>query len=344
MKQEMKVTLVDNFPEFSLSAGSIRMGLTWHDQPLHSKPALILELPLTDGILAMLVFENRLVIETGKVDDRGTRLVDCWITPKLIRPNGSTEFVSVQWSDGRIVSFQINAVDLWRADEAEEFVIEPRERPFVPDKNHDSLPRIDFEDNIRSVPKTLKFRQLVQTVTRLERRMNEMRSNNPEIILDIAVLLRTLLTGGTKNDGGRLLFRCADSLGLALKCYTVSGLEKGEDKFPLEDHSFVRFDVGVAGIPKGNFKVETDLELWMYQPALVTREHSIQHWNLIREIADKFGAHADIDETPLLLPFMSPHDPGINLGLLRTIIHTYGNLALEVSQVVFDHASCSSNG
>ena len=61
----------------------------------------------------------------------------------------------------------------------------------------------------------------------------------------------------------------------------------------------------------------------------------LKHWELIYQVAGKFGAHADSDHK-IFLSFMSPHDAGINLGILVPQFRSYGDMALEVSkQMIF---------
>jgi len=97
--------------------------------------------------------------------------------------------------------------------------------------------------------------------------MMEMRSNTPEKVFDIAVYLRTLLCGTAKN-GGKLLFRCAEDLGIVPVCYTVSGLEADVCAAPFIKDETIILHSGVAGSPRKKKRFETDLKQWIEQPAL----------------------------------------------------------------------------
>jgi len=83
---------------------------------------------------------------------------------------------------------------------------------------------------------------------------------------------------------------------------------------------------------------ETDLAQWLQQPALMTfYQKPIPHWQLIYDVAGKFGAHADRDAS-FLLSFMSPDDAEINLGILVPQFRAYGDVAIEASKRVIDRA------
>jgi len=329
--------MAEETPIAGLAVGSIIFGLGWDDQPLDSDPALIFELPLTDGILVSLVLENRLVVEIGRIGTDGEEITDQWITPELIRPAGSAAVISLQWNEGKFTSLRLNAKDVPRSSEADEFVLTSHESGTeILDKINVYSPiKLDFRQG--SIPTSFALRQLIQTAIRLENCLTGLRSNKPEVILDVAVLLRTLFTGTAKN-GGLLLFKCAEEIGMVPVCYTVSGLDEDGAKFPFMDEHTILLQGLAAGIPRFNLKVETDLQKWLEQPALITLSDPLTHWQFIRQVADKFGSHAETKNVPVLMSFMSPHDAGINLGILIPKLRSYGQLALEVSKVVIDRA------
>jgi hypothetical protein len=319
----------------SLDAGFICMGLSWDDQPLHSDPALILELNLTDGLLAFLVLENRLVVEIGRTGVRHEEMTDQWITPELVRPEGSSAVVTLKWQEGKISVFRLNAKEVPRSSEVEEFVLGPQETKTL-EYDLEPTPTIDVELKRFITPPPFEFKQLLQTVTRLEANLKQMRSNSTEKVLDVAVYLRTLLCGKVGN-GGRLLFRCAEEVGIVPVCYTVSGLEGDADAVPFMDDKTMLLHCGVAGLRSPKMPLETNLEMWLEQPALRTLAYELKHWELIREVAGKFGAHADRDPK-ILLSFMNPHDAGVNLGILIPQFRSYGFMALEASKRVISQA------
>jgi len=314
------------------------MTLNWEDQPRHSEPALVLELPLRDGILAILILENRLVVEIGRVDDDREEMTDQFITPELIRPVGAVAIISIGWSDGKIAVFRLNGKNVPRSSEADEFMIGAREIDVaaevftVPNRNR------NFDLRKGPTPRSLALRQLVQVAIRLEYFLNEMRSNNPEIVLDVAVLLRTLVNGKAGADGGRLLFKCAEEIGMVPVCYTATAIEEDSDP-PQIFEGFCFCRKGVAtGFPKGKSNIKTNFETWLNQTALYMPNYKIPHWQLIRDVANQFGAHAQTNKKSVIFSFMSAHDAGINLGVLVPMFRSYGELALEICKIVIERA------
>jgi|GEM_PF-6515987 len=207
--------MVERSPIASLACGTVCVGISWDDQPLHSDPALIFELPLADGILALLVLENRLVAEIGITKGGHEKITDQWITPEILRPSGSAAVVSLQWSDGVFTGFRLNAKEVPRHSQAEELVLEPQNTGIEEPTELVVVPKINFDLRRIETPKSFTIRQLIQTVLRLETSLKQMRSNTPENVFDIAVYLRTLLCGKATN-GGRLLFRCG---GVSKPCW-----------------------------------------------------------------------------------------------------------------------------
>jgi hypothetical protein len=102
----------------------------------------------------------------------------------------------------------------------------------------------------------------------LKAHLAELNSGSPERILDIAVILRTLMCGTTKN-GGRLLFRFAAEISAIPVCYTFSGLELNAPDLPLNDEQTIYLLSGAVGIPTSNLRIETDLDRWLEQIALI---------------------------------------------------------------------------
>lgn len=319
-----------SIPTGTLAHGSVFMCLEWHDQPLHSEPALIFELPLTDGILAFLVLENRLVVEIGRVDASKEEITDQWITPELIRQAGARVIVSLQWSNGRISTFRLNSCDVPRSDAADEFFIGHYEDALPTEDQSISSEQCISDLAQKRAPMSLAFMQLEQWTKRLEAHLENQRNNTPELVFEIANCLRTLLCGAEKN-GGSLLSKCAREIEFDLVCYTAKGLEE-DVNIPFMDETTIFFGCIPAAAPISGMQVETDLQTWLSMLALVTVNHRIKHWELIREVADKYGSHADTGGEVLSLSFMNPHRAGLNLGILDTIIRGYGKFALVMSK------------
>lgn len=322
--------MAEKIPTGTLAHGSIFMCIGWHDEPLHSDPALILELPLTDGVLAFLVLEKRLVVEIGRIDSTKEEMTDQWITPELIRPEGAPVVVSLQWSDGKLSTFRLNSKEVPRAEAADEFVIDHCEDTFVTAVDPIRGQQICLNLRQQTVPMSLAFMQLQQWVTRLEAHLETQRSNTPELTFEIANCLRTLLCGTQKN-GGSLLFKCAEEIKIDLVCYTVPEFE-GNSSVTFMDPNTIVFGRVPAEVPRGNMQVATDLQAWLSMPALITLDHRLKHWEFIREVADKYGSHADTDGAAISLLFMNPHRPTLNLGILESIFREYGKFALLMSR------------
>lgn len=328
--------MTEGSPIYSLAYGTLFMALDWDDQPSDLDPTLIFELFLTDGILAFLVLENRLLVEIGRSGVEDEVMTDQWITPELVRKEGSAAVISLQWKDGKLTSFRLNATEVPRSSEVDEFVLGSQEPSIDEPTKLDTTAMMNV--NLRRIkgPVSSELSQLIQTATRLETSMMEMHSNTPEKVFDIALYLRTLLCGTTKN-GGKLLFRCAEDLGIVPVCYIISGLESNVGVVPFMDDKTIALHSGVAGSPTKKMQFETDLKQWIEQPAIITLNPKLRlkHWELIYQVAGKFGAHADSDHE-IFHSFMNPHEAGINLGILVPQFRSYGDMALEVSkQIIF---------
>jgi hypothetical protein len=281
--------------------------------------------------------ENRLVVEIGQANGSFQVLTDQWITPELIRKQKLPAIISLQWKDGRLVNLRLNARDVPRTSIEDEYFT-------LPSRTEDDLGNVpepsfanEIDLRIMTGPISTEFRQLTQHTLRLKAHLAELNSGSPERILDIAVILRTLMCGTTKN-GGRLLFRFAAEISAIPVCYTFSGLELNAPDLPLNDEQTIYLLSGAVGIPTSNLRIETNLDRWLEQIALIAPHKCLKHWELIRKVADTFGAHADDDSTKMLHSFVSPHDNGLNLGVLVPIFREYGNMALEVSMVLIERS------
>lgn len=325
--------MIEGSPIASLACGFLCVGIGWDDQPLHSDPALVFELPLADGILAVLVLENRLVVEIGRHEKGNEEIIDQWITPELLRPSGSAAVLTLQWVDGIINIFHLNSKEVPRHSEVEEFTIEQQGNKSEKQTELVVATAVNLDVLRIGSPLPFTIKQLIQTTLRLESSLKQMRSNTPESVLDISVYLRTLLCGTSKN-GGQLLFRGAEEVGILPICYTVSGLDYYTDAPPFMDDKTTVLRCGAAGLPRERMLIETDLKKWLEQPAIIMfNNYSVPHWKLIYEVAGKFGAHADGNPN-FLFSFMSHHDVGINLGVLVPQFRSYADVALEASKRV----------
>ncbi len=314
----------------TLQHGTFCTGICWEELPLNAEPNLVCELPLADGIIELLVLANRLVVEVTSTKNNRSEPVDQWITPEIIKPAWASAVLSLQWENGFITTFRLNAKDVPRHFDAEEFNLDCK-----PNKIHPPELVALREVNLRKLkpPNSLDFRNLIQTALRLESSLKSIRSDNTETILDIAVHLRTLLCGGAKN-GGQLLFRCAQQLGMNPVCYTLAGLDDHHEPNLFANDGWFALLGGVAATPWGNMRYETDLNDWLEQPAIwLDNRTSISHRKLIREVAGKFGAHAD-KSAEILEGFINYHDTGLNLGVLVPQFMNYAQVAIDVSKLV----------
>lgn len=326
-----RLNMVADIPTGTLAHGSMFMCIGWHDEPVGSQPALICELPLADGSLAFLVLENRLLVEIVRLDETKDELTDQWITPELIHVQGAPVVVTLVWADGKLVTFRLNQEDVPRSEGADVFEIRHSKNVVKAAKETFSSPQKWIDHRRGSARMSLAFKQLSQWRNRLETHLRNQRTDTPELVFEIANCLRTLLCG-TKKNGGLLLFRCAEEMGVNLVCYTVYPL-KDEPRFPLMDETTIVFGTLPVASPYGKAIVETDLGCWLDTPALITgdNEPQLPHWKLIREVADNFGSHATTDHASIGFSFMNPHRPELNLGMLETCFREYGRFALEIT-------------
>lgn len=315
-------------PVGSASGGFLCFSLVWDDLPQNAEPSLVFELPLVDGLLALLVLENRLLVEVGIFEGNSDRATDQWITPELIRRAEFPCVISVCWDEQKITCFRINGEEVPGHVDAFEFEVQHKEE----ETNVPAMDKPIFEFDLRRgpVPISMEFRQLIQFTIRLEAALKELKSDIPEKLGDIANLLRSLLTGKKGKDGGRLLFKCAEEMGDPLICYTLMGSGAFEEP-PLDDATVVLLGDGAA-YPSGKLSVATMLDDWLEMPALITKNVRRKNWELLRDVADSFGSHGETEGDSILFPLLQRHDAGLNFGILIPVFRNYGNLALELAR------------
>ena len=284
--------------------------------------SLIQELSLSDGLIAILCIGNRLAFEIGRINEFEEVSTDQWITPELMCDERQPIIVSIGWKDASFSWLRINSKNVNRGSSEESWTL-----PAVRGLNAyvDEVPE---PNGIHEIPTAMK-RQLEQTVARLERAVNNLRSNAYDVVLDIAVYLRVLLTGG---DGG-LLFRCADKAGREMFCFTVHDTSS-ESELDLALPDSVCLSGVASAFPVGTMTQRKNLKGWLSEPAVSFNGHSIPHWRLIRLVADKYGAHADIDKLEMLPYFTAIHDKGVNLGALVPMFKQYAELTLYLSKSI----------
>jgi hypothetical protein len=326
-----------SIPTGNISSGFKELDCRWENGPLHSDEMLLTELLLADGFVMLFILENRLIAEIFKVESDREIITDQWITPELIRPPGSGATISFQWEEGKFKCFRLNGVNVPRSDEADEFVVMSTE---ADDEVFTESSRItERKLDLRQVPNSssLSLKQLIQHTIRLEDRLSELRSDRPEVIFDIAALLRTLLTGSKKN-GGLVLFIAAEEFRIVPVCYTINGIEEYSEPHPFIDENTVAFQAFGESLPRGQFRTETDLRQLLCQPAIITQQHQIPHWKLIRDVAGSFGSHAETNQAHSILSLINPHDPALNLSMLNDHIRAYGIVTAQIARTVIKHA------
>jgi hypothetical protein len=328
------VIVEDELPKkCSLAAGTVFYVLSWESQPIDSDAQLVSKIPLEDGLLAILVLEDRLVVEIGSVTIDGEELTDQWITPKLERRSDELVILSLVWSEGKVLSFRLNGLEVPRHSEAETFIVSQKETKSDDTTPQDKAPATLIDLRQRSQGTSIAIKQLTQIALRLENALDTLRSDRPEVIFDIAGFLRTLLCGRAKT-GGELIFKCAKEVGVVPVCYTVKGAQVAQDKPPFKDQLAIWLQGSASGLARDTMCVETDLRWWLDQPALYTLHIEVPHWKLIYEVASNFGSHAETDVSHPLFSMMSPHDPAINLGLLVPQFRSYGEMSLEIAKQI----------
>lgn len=339
--------MADEFPISSLAVGTFVLGLGWEDLPPASDPRLVFEHSLIDGRVALLVVENRLSVEIGRFCPGGIEGLDQWVTPILLRKELNA-VISFGWSDAKISWFNINGEAVPRSSEVERYRIKERrvdggktelEQPSETTQkfeveSFDPARALDLRQRTGSM--SLAFRQLAQHTIRLEARLSEIRSDTPEVIFDIASILRTLFCGKEKS-GGRLIFKCAKEIGITPHCYTAFA-PRGVDDFLIEGATY---SAPIAvGFPTKYHQFENELESWLTETAIASIGVRIQHWKLIYDIAGDFGSHAGTDSSKVLFQLMDQSEASSDISFpsLMPKFRSYASLASEVSRVLIQRA------
>lgn len=310
-------------PTGDVSGGLLTISVAWKQGLARSEPSIIKNLPLNDGGLVILALEDLLIVELWKWGRGFDIPLDQRITPPLLRKDWQFEVITVAWSDSKIVEFRISGQDVPLDPD---MTLDLR-RDLVLQKNSDTI----AVSSVASALPSNIYHQLHQTTKRLVRTADAIRSDNMESLLDLAVHLRTLVTPNRRK--GSLLQIAAEAAGIVPTVYTVRW-PLHEDTAEITKLGFSVFDASASPVPLPGMSTEVELFKWLEGPAILTTTEEFSHIKLIKEVADKAGAHADLKISALLASLRDPNSDGFELtvlvGQMRQYAHLIGTLAKDI--------------
>jgi hypothetical protein len=310
----------------SLAAGSLFFRITYENSDIMFGPTLISRLPLTDGSIFVFSLGRQIVLELHKVEQENLTLVDQWITPHLIRNRDHGVNLSILWEDSKFNEFGINWVDQTRGTHNEELVLEDHAIAEMSPHNETSGGRLPIKASA-SVGME-KLRHLRQFIHRLRFSLEQASHDRPESILDISVHVRALVTNKTKP----FLFECAHDAGVVIYCYVPFASAQADSFAPLRGMGATAFESVASPVRTESHNVQIEFQDWLHYPAILSNEVTTAHWRLIKDVADKFGAHSDSKGFELLGDFINKNYPGVDLGILAQMIFQYGVLTYTITQ------------
>jgi hypothetical protein len=320
----------------SLLEGYFAFGLEYHASHQKNHPALIANLPLTDGMILIYALEDQISARLLRIENSKESQVDTWTSPHLNINDLTHLLIELKWKDGNFNLFSLNYMDFLRGSESDRLEIK------VGMKKSATAKKMALDDTVgmsidRSGLNIDLLRNLRQTIERLGWSLNELDPDRPGIALDIAANLRMLLTGKEP-----LLFSVSKDVGLCLSCYVSASSAKNDSFGKILGIGAVAIEQVASSVPTRNQNEVIEFEKWLKLPALLRNEMQISHWELIRLVADKFSVHADRSGQEELSAFLNTHHPGIDLGILVQFIRQYGILTYEVAVSFLNHLDNTS--
>lgn len=314
------------YTDITLQSGTIFFVASWRSPPKNADFQLMSRVPLLDGLIEIYTLEDHIYIITIDASNSDHRQVDEWISPELIRDQDHPIIFFLTWEDSKIKSVRINGHDVPSINESEYFSITQGAASSISFQGTPERPKMrSFESCVQF--KSMTFRQLFQTASRLEISLHSLQMGHTAHLFDVANHLRTLLTGSEKN-GGRLVFRCAAEIGYQPVCFILENREEP----PLEDiPNTTWFQQNALAWPFGTIRKEIEIEKWLDDTAIFSSGEKIRNWELIREVADRFGAHAEsIDalKDSRIVRFLNHHNAGTSFDILQPTFLSFADLTL----------------
>ncbi|NEJ02540.1 hypothetical protein [Rhizobium ruizarguesonis] len=157
------------------------------------------------------------------------------------------------------------------------------------------------------------IRELVSEVTQLRLILGTF-SDAPEILRSAITIIRKLVADRNRGVDQSLLLTVAGLLNQPLTVYSNS-----DEKLPPVAPDVV-FPSILSPAPQWGFRFEMDIETWLDMPGTVIATEAISNRNTIKGIADKIGAHVDLDKR-VLIDLMAAGSSGVRPDY--THLHEY---------------------
>ena len=309
----------------SLSEGTLALSVQFIASEQKDRPVLISRLPLTDGILEVCTFEDQIAARLMRAENGQLTQIDLWISPHLKRNEHRYLTVVVMWQNERLTYFSLDRTDLTRASEEETLDLW-RDSTIDPLAEGEVASPISGTAELKALD-TNRIRNLRQCVERLGWALDELTPDRPGAALNVAALLRMLITG----KSNALLFGVARDLGLSVWCYASEASSSNGRNLKAPIIGAIAIEQVASATPNQVQKVRVAFEEWLTWPSVLRTESYIAHWQIIRLISDKVSVHADRDGLTELGVFLNTHHPGVDLGALVQLMRDYGRLTLEIA-------------
>lgn len=316
----------DKDPVKTLKTGTCVFAISWQSPAKNANFELMLRVPLLDGLIEIYTLEDHIYIIAIEVSNSNHQQVDEWISPQLVRDQDQPIILSFVWEYSKIKSVRINGRDVPSVDTAEYFYITQSAASEISFHGAPKRPKIQSLEG-RVQFESMTFRQLFQTASRLENSLYSLQLGHAAHLFDIANHLRTLLTG-TEENGGRLIFRCASEIDYQPICF----VPEDQDEPPVEEIPNADWFLYVASAwPIGKARKAVEIEKWLSCTAIFNSEMKIKNWELIREVADRFGAHAESFDSlkrSSIVKFLNHHNVVVSFDILQPAFISLADLAL----------------
>ncbi|MGO7332017.1 hypothetical protein [Rhizobium leguminosarum] len=147
--------------------------------------------------------------------------------------------------------------------------------------------------NFSSDEKQTAIRELASEITQL-RVILGTSSDEPEILRSAITIIRKLVADKNRGADQSLLLTVAGLLDQSLTVYSNSD----EHLPPLSPD--VVFPSILSPEPRWGFRFEMDIETWLDMPGTIVATEAISNRNTIKGIADKIGAHVDLNKRAIV--------------------------------------------